>query len=204
MIQTILIEDDREIREALKTLIDSSEDITCVGAFPSAETALKNDLSKAEIILLDVQLGGMTGIQAIPKLRAQGAMGEIIMLTVHQEDRVVFDSLCAGATGYLIKTTSPDKILAAIREAHIGGAPMSAGIARMVIGSFQKNPETILTPRESEILTFLCKGHSYKMVADAMNISRETVHSHIKNIYKKLNVNSKSEAVIKAIKGKMV
>ncbi len=204
MISILLIEDDRDIREALRLLIESTEEMTCRGAFRSAEAALKADLIQIDITLLDVELPGMTGIEVIPLLRDKGLTGQILMLTVHQEDHIVFESLCAGATGYLIKTTPPDKILDAIREAHEGGAPMSAGVARMVIGSFKKNTSPVLTPRENEILGFLCQGHSYKMVADAMNISRETVHSHIKSIYKKLNVNSKSEAVIKAIKGKLV
>ena len=126
------------------------------------------------------------------------------MLTVHQNDKLVFDSLCAGASGYLVKNTPPARIIDAIQEALRGGAPMSTQVARMVVQSFRKKQETTLTERERDVLQQLCEGKSYKSIGDALFISQDTVRSHIKSIYKKLEVNSKSEAVAKALRSRIV
>jgi DNA-binding NarL/FixJ family response regulator len=126
------------------------------------------------------------------------------MLTVHEDDATVFKALCAGASGYLIKTSEPAKIIASIRDLHAGGAPMSPSIARMVVRSFQKPVQRHLTVREKEILDYLCSGHSYRSIAHALTISKDTVHAHLKNIYRKLEVNSMSEAVLKAIRDRIV
>jgi DNA-binding NarL/FixJ family response regulator len=157
-----------------------------------------------DVVLMDIELPGMSGIEGIQKIREKHPEIDTIMLTVHEDDKMVFNSLCAGATGYLIKTTPPARLLEAIKDVKEGGAPMSAGVARMVIQSFQSSPQKILTPRESEILSLLCEGKSYKMIAAALFISQGTVHSHIKNIYRKLEVNSKSEAVAKAFQEKLI
>jgi DNA-binding NarL/FixJ family response regulator len=125
------------------------------------------------------------------------------MLTVHKDDDLVFQSLCAGATGYLLKTVAPTRILEAIREVRTGGAPMSSSIARKIVDSFRRTTSP-LTDRESGVLALLCKGYSYKMIADALFISEQTVHFHIRNIYQKLHVHSKSEAVAKAIRQRLV
>lgn len=129
---------------------------------------------------------------------------DILVLSIHENDQYVFDALCAGATGYLTKDLSPSRILDAIKEAYDGGAPMSSQIARMVVGSFKIQPPPELTPREFEVLNELVKGSSYKVIAEALFISEETVRRHIKSIYRKLEVHSKSEAVAKAIKERLV
>lgn len=205
MIRLMIVEDDPDIREGLRLIADRTKDVELAGAYGDAESAIASiSKAKPDVILLDIELPGMSGIRAVPELKSGYEKTNILMLTVHQDDQAVFDSLCAGASGYLIKTAHPDKILDAVREIYLGGVPMTASIARMVIQSFQRQTNQDLTPRESEILKLLCQGHSYKMIADTMFVSWETVHTHIKNIYKKLNVNSKSEAVIKALKEKMV
>ena len=153
---------------------------------------------------MDISLPGMSGIEGVRVLRERFPILDIIMLTVHDDDRSVFDSLCAGACGYLVKTTHPTKILAAIEEVHRGGAPMSPSIARLVASSFRKGANSPLTPRETEILQQVCVGKSYKMIAAELFISQETVHSHLKNIYRKLEVSSKTEAMAKAYRERWI
>jgi DNA-binding NarL/FixJ family response regulator len=153
---------------------------------------------------MDIQLPGMSGIEGVRRLKKLLPELDIIMLTIHDDDKRVFDSLCAGACGYLVKTTPPAKILEAIKEVYNGGAPMSASIARLVIQSFRKSSDSNLSPREQEILALLCQGKSYKMIAAALYLSKGTVHSHLKKIYKKLEVNSMTEAVAKAHQEKLV
>jgi len=205
MIYVATIEDDDDIREGLALLIDSSEGYRCAGAYRDCETALKDiQDNPADIILMDIELPGISGIDGIRRVKQLIPQTDIIMLTAHYDDEMIFDALCAGASGYLIKTTPPKKLIDSIREVHEGGAAMSASIALKVIQSFQKTPLETLTQRESEVLAQMCKGKSYKMIADHLHVGIETVHSHIKNIYKKLEVNSKSEAVAKALQEKLV
>ena len=153
---------------------------------------------------MDIQLPGMSGIAGVERLKEILPQTDVIMLTMHKDDELVFSSLCAGATGYLVKTTKPAKILEAIREVCEGGAPMSSSIARMIVGSFRRTTQSPLSPREKEVLAELCKGHSYKMIAEALFVGERTVNFHIKNIYQKLQVHSKSEAVVKALREKLV
>jgi DNA-binding NarL/FixJ family response regulator len=205
MISVAIVEDDDDLRESLPILINSTPGFTCLSAYRDCETAIKeleNDLP--EVVLMDIGLPGMSGIEGIPKIKEKLPDIDIIMLTIHEDDDLVFDALCAGACGYLLKDTPPEKILEAIREAHEGGAPMSSNIARMVVRSFQTEHYSPLTKRETGILTELCKGMSYKTIADTLFISEETVRSHIKHIYHKLHVRSKSEAVAKAFKSRLV
>lgn len=149
-------------------------------------------------------IGRMSGIAGVQKLKDKLPAIGVIMLTVHQEEAMIFDALCAGASGYLVKTTQPAKLLDAIKEVHEGGSPMSPGIARLVVQSFQSTSRVELTRREKEILAQLCKGMSYKMIAEFFSISSGTVHSHLKNIYKKLHVNSQAAAVAKALQERLV
>ena len=205
MIEVLIIEDDHDIRLGLELLIDGADGYRCAGAYPDCESAFQPIREgQPDVVLLDIELPGMSGIDGIPKIHESAPDADIIMLTNFQDDEKVFDSLCAGAAGYLLKSTQPSRLIEAIREVREGGAPMSATIARLVIGSFKRAPGTKLTRRESEILAQLCQGKSYKMVAEALFISQGTVHSHIKNIYNKLEVNSKSEAVAKAFQQRLI
>ncbi len=204
-IRITIVEDDPEIRLNLALLINTTEGLICQYTFSNAEEFLTNlDSVDPELVLMDIQLPGMSGIDAVRRLKEKNPEAEALMLTVYQDDKLVFDSLCAGASGYLVKSTPPEKIVESIREVLNGGAPMSTQIARMVVSSFQKKNESGLTEREYDVLDQLCKGKSYKNIGDALFISQDTVRSHIKSIYKKLEVNSKSEAVVKAFRERLV
>jgi DNA-binding NarL/FixJ family response regulator len=205
LIAVAIVEDDDDIRAGLAKLIDRTKGFSCVCAYRDCETALPeiaND--KPDVVLMDIQLPGMSGIAGVQRLKEILPATDIIMLTIHDDDELVFQSLCAGATGYLVKNTKPAKILEAIRDVHEGGAPMSSNIARMIVSSFRRTTQSPLSPREKDVLAQLCKGHSYKMIAEALFLGEETVHSHIKSIYQKLQVHSKSEAILKALHESLV
>ncbi len=205
MINVSIVEDDDEIRESLAILINGTQGFTCISTYVNCETALRGLVEDPpDVILMDIGLPGMSGIEGIRRVKAQVPDVDILMLTVHCDSKKVFEALCAGACGYLIKDTPPARLLDAIAEAYHGGAPMSTQIARMVVDSFKINSHSDLTQREIEVLNQLCKGKSYRMIADTLFISEETVRRHIKNIYKKLEVSSKSEAVAKALKERLV
>lgn len=205
MITVAIVEDDQDIRESLALLINGTPNFSCVGTYPSFEKAQKGILrEQPDVVLMDIGLPGVSGIEGIKILKEKMPEIDILVLTIQSEDRVVFDALCAGACGYLMKDTPPAQLLDAIQESYSGGAPMSTRIARLVVESFQVTSQSNLTQRETEVLTHLCKGKSYKMIADDLFISEETVRRHIKNIYRKLEVHSKSEAVAKAFKQKLV
>ena len=199
-----IIEDDDEIRKALGQLIAEAPGFLFVSSFPDCETAIvaiRED--PPDVLLMDVGLPGMSGIEGVAQIKRTTPSVDVIMLTIHKDDELVFRSLCAGATGYLLKTTAPSRILDAIREVRAGGAPMSASVARLIVDSFRRTSSP-LTARESEVLALLCKGLSYKLIADQIFVSEQTVHFHIKNIYLKLQVHSKSEAVAKALRERLV
>ncbi len=208
MIKVVIVEDNDAIREGLKILINGTEDYSCIAAFPKCEPMLKNIKKlEPEVLLMDIGLPGMSGIEGIKKAKEILPDLTILVLTVYEENELVFDALCAGACGYLVKKTPPSKLLEAIKEAYEGGSPMSANIARKVIDFFQnKRPRAqnqnswVLTSREKEILASLVEGNSFKAIAESLFISIETVRFHFRNIYKKLHVHSQSEAVAKAIK----
>ncbi len=205
MINVSIVEDDDDIRESLAILINGTSGYKCMSTFRSCEAAIPRIIEDPpNVVLMDIGLPGMSGIEGIRRLKSRMPEIDILMLTVHGDHKLVFEALCAGACGYLTKDTQPVKLLEAIKEAFHGGAPMSSQIARMVVDSFKIYPHAELTSRETEVLTHLCKGKSYKMIAEALFISEETVRRHIKNIYKKLEVSSKSEAVAKALKEKLV
>ncbi|MEP7170712.1 MAG: response regulator transcription factor [Bacteroidota bacterium] len=206
MISVVLVEDNNDLREGLRIILNEHKDeFNCLATYADAESAAKKIPElKPEVVLMDINLPGMSGIDCLKQLRIVLPEIDVIMLTVFADDKTVFDSLCAGACGYITKNASPEEILDAIREVKKGGAPMSARIARMVVGSFKNFEATSLTDREREVLEQLCKGKSYKMVADALFISHDTVRHHIKNIYKKLQVHSVSEAILVAMKKKIV
>jgi DNA-binding NarL/FixJ family response regulator len=205
MIRVSIVEDDDDIRETLALLIDDSDGFRCVSRYGDAEAALAGLADDApHVILMDLQLPGMTGIEATPRVKAILPDTDVVMLTVHRDDDLVFQALTAGATGYLVKESDTAHILDALREVREGGAPMSSNIARMIVSSFQKAKASPLSPRETEVLAQLCRGQSYRLIAGTLHISEDTVHFHIKNIYKKLQVHSKSAAVAKALKDRLV
>ena len=161
-------------------------------------------MDEPDIVLMDIGLPGISGVEGIKRIKRARPKIDILTVTVHDEDEIVFNSLCAGASGYLTKNITPQRLIEAIKEVKQGGAPMSTNIARLVIRSFQKSTVSPLTPRETEVLQHLAKGKSYTMIADKLYINKETVRTHIKNIYKKLNVNSKAAAIEKATKDRLI
>ena len=203
-IHIAIVEDDNEIRQTLNLIIDGSKGFTCKYAFPDGESALASIGNlPLDIVLMDIDLPGKSGIEVTRKLKAENPDLDIIMLTVQSDDDSIFESLCAGASGYLLKDTSPVELLGHIREVHEGGAPMSSTIARRIISSFRviENP---LSNRETEILRMLSRGLNYKEIAEKVFLSPHTVKSHIKNIYSKLHVGNRAEAIYKAIKQKLI
>ena len=203
VIRVALVEDDHQVREGLRLLIDDSKHCACVATFASAEEALARLPSlPADLVLMDIQLPGMSGIECIRTLKLRQPKIQIMMLTVFEDHDRIFQSLAAGASGYLLKQTPPPKLLEAIRELHRGGAPMSTQIARRVVEVFQQpssSGEAMagLSPREKEIIALLAKGYHYKEIAGQLGISVETVRTHIHNTYEKLQVRSGTEAVMK-------
>ena len=205
LIHTALVEDDHEIRKLLKLIIDGSPGFTCNLTFEDAESAIEGiPRYRPDIVLMDIDLPGMSGISCVRKLKDTMPDLDIIMLTIKEDDESIFESLCAGASGYLVKETPPVELLAAIQEAHKGGAPMSAHIARKIVSSFHAVRKSPLSNRETEVLRMLCKGDNYKSIAEAIFVSTNTVKAHIKNIYKKLHVHTRAEAVSKALKDRLI
>jgi DNA-binding NarL/FixJ family response regulator len=202
MISVAIVEDVKDIREGLRLLIDSSEGFLCHEVYATAEEALKGLLqSQPDVVLMDINLPGMNGIECIHHLKPKCPATQFIMSTVYEDDESIFESLKAGATGYLLKKTEPVKILEAIKDVYNGGSPMSTQIARKVIGSFQAktgiDDTDVLTPKEKDILKALSKGLRYKEIASEMYISVETVRTHVRHIYEKLQVQSRTEALNK-------
>lgn len=200
-----IVEDDDIIRDSFVSLINSSEKFLCIADYDTCEDAIKN-LTKdsPRIILMDIGLPGISGIEGIRRIKKVYSQVDIIVVTVHDDDEKVFDALCAGATGYLTKNIEPDRLMESLDEVLKGGAPMTTSIAKRVIRSFQRSTDSPLTSRETEVLQKLSRGKSYTMIADDLNINKETVRTHIKNIYQKLNVNSKAEAIEKASKDRLI
>lgn len=209
-LRVVIIEDLREVREGLSALINGTDGFKCVAAFGSVETALARiERDKPDLILTDLGLPGMSGIEGIERFRKLFPEIPIIALTIYDNDEQIFDALCSGANGYLLKNTPPARLLEALQEASEGGAPMSPNIAARVVKLFRefRPPETAdyhLTPQETELLKLLIEGHHKKTAAREMNISFHTVSFHLKNIYDKLQVHSKTEAVAKALREKLV
>ncbi len=204
MIRVAIVEDIKDIREGIASILDISEGFSCVHKFQSGEKAvetLKKD--PVDVVLMDINLPGINGIDCIIKLKELNSTMQFMMCTVYEDDEHIFNALKAGATGYILKKTEPGKLLDAIKDLYEGGSPMNAQIARKVISSFQQiNPSTsvsleMLTPREKELLQLLAKGLRYKEIADQLFLSTDTVRTHIRNIYRKLEVQSRMEAINK-------
>lgn len=209
-LRIVIIEDLREIREGLSALINGTNGFRCVASYGMVETALAKIISdKPDVILTDLGLPGMSGIEGIERFRRIFPEIPIIALTIYDNDQQIFSALCSGASGYLLKNTPPARLLEALREAVTGGSPMSPTIAARVVKLFRnfRPPETAnyrLTPQETELLKLLTEGHHKKTAAREMNISFHTVSFHLKNIYQKLQVHSKTEAVAKALREHLV
>lgn len=204
-IRVCIIEDDETIREGYVYLIGNTAGYKVIGSYASFEDASKKLVAdNPDVILLDVELPGISGIDALPKIKKLVPDAYILILTVYEQDMLIFRALGNGASGYLTKNTPPEKIISAIHEVMEGGGPMSAHIARMVITSFQRNEASPLTRRETEILEQIATGKSRKRIAQELFIDLETVKSHIKNIYHKLNVHSKADAIKTAKDNKFI
>lgn len=209
-IRVVIIEDLREVREGLQMLINGTRGFHCAHSYRTMEEALARIVDeKPDVILTDIGLPGMSGIEGIRTLREREVDAPVIALTVYDNDEQIFAALCAGANGYLLKNTPPARLLESLREVVDGGAPMSPEVARRVIHLFRefRPPEQAnyhLTPQENELLRLLVEGHHKKTAARAMNISVNTVSFHLKNIYQKLQVHSKTEAVAKALRERLI
>lgn len=205
MIRICLIEDDATIRDGYTFLLGNTPGLSVVAAYPNADEALKKIAQEQpDVILLDIELPGISGLDALPKLKKLLPDTYILMLTVYEQPNHIFRALGTGASGYLTKNSSPEKIVSAIHEVMEGGGPMSAQIARMVISSFQRSEASPLTKRETEILELISVGKSRKKIAEELFIDLETVKSHIKNIYQKLDVHSKEDALKTAKEQKFI
>jgi DNA-binding NarL/FixJ family response regulator len=209
-IQVALVEDDPNLRANLTAMLNSSPGFHCQAAYPDSTAALRGIPStRPDVVLMDINLPGMLGTECVRRLKDLTPNLPVLMLTVYEDSEQIFKSLMSGATGYLLKRTPRDKLLEAIREVDAGGAPMSRQIARRVVQYFQKvnesprhdtqTPAVVvnLTDREKDVLAALAKGYAYKEIADQLNISFETVRTHLRTIYEKLHVHSRTEAVLK-------
>lgn len=207
-ISVVIVEDDDSIREGISALINSTEGFILKGKFSECSSLLKDiDNILPNVFLMDISMPGMSGIECTAKIKSLYPAANIVMLTVYEDDSQIFDSLRAGASGYILKRAPLEEIISAIKDVNSGGAPMSPSIAKRVLNFFnesgKKAVEYNLTSREKEILQELINGLSYKKIAETLFISIDTVRSHIKNIYQKLHVGSKSEAVAKALKDRL-
>src|SRR4026208_100638 len=210
-IKVVIFEDNGSPRKSLFQLIDGSDGFKCVGAFEDYLDLLKNiEETKPDVVLMDIEMPGINGIEGVRMLREKYPDLKILMQTIFEDNEKIFNSILAGASGYILKNTSPTRFLDFIKETHEGGAPMSPSVATKVMKMIvDQSPNAKannfnLTEREKEILSCLVKGMSYKLIADACFISIDTVRGHIRNIYEKLHVHSKGEAVATAIKSKIV
>ena len=206
-INVSIVEDSDKFRETFARILNRSEGFRCISQYPNAEDALKGlPQDKPEVVLMDINLPGMNGVECVRKLKEVMPTVQVMMLTVYEDTENIFNALAAGATGYMLKRTSRDELLEAIREVHRGGSPMTTHIARKVVSSFLRaapaaSPTETLSPREQEVLDCLAKGFLYKEIAEKLQISYETVHTYIRRIYEKLQVRTRTEAVAKFLRG---
>lgn len=208
----VIVFDDNEFRrESLALLINATANMACTGTFSDCSNVL-NDVSnaKADVVLMDIDMPNVNGIEGVKMIHDEFPKVHVLMQTVFDDDEKIFASICAGASGYILKKSTPAQVIQAIEDVYNGGAAMTASVAKQVIRAFQQNTfiennEKIeLSPREKEILGCLVKGLSHKMIASECHISHHTVNSHVKNIYEKLHVNSVAGAVVKALKQKLI
>lgn len=211
-IHILIVEDNNSIREGWQYVFEKVDDFTVVGSFESCEDAFKSEsLQIADVVLMDIGLPGMCGIDGVKYIKKMYPEILIVMCTVYEDDDKIYEAICAGAVGYLVKKTAPDEMIKAIREAYNGGSPMTPAVARKVITSFQRKPSNPrsdtaaeLTERESQILNFMSNGKSYNSIAESLFLSVDGVRYHIRNIYEKLQVHSRSEAIAVGLKKKII
>ena len=211
MIKVVIVEDKKAVREGLAMLLGVPGETSCVGSYPNAEDMLSRlPEDRPDVVLMDIGLPGMSGIEATRLVKKTAPETEIVILTIHEDDNNIFKALCAGASGYLLKDTPPAELVDAVRNAHQGGSPMSSRIARRVVELFQnrfqppRESEIRITDREQEVLAALAQGHSYASIAEKLCVAADTVRFHIRNIYSKLHVHSQTAAVAKAIREDLI
>lgn len=210
-IRVSIFEDNKHLRESLFYLIHGSPGLTCSGQHPDCtdiEFVLRRE--KPDVVLMDIEMPGINGIDGVRTIKQHFPEIQVLMQTIFQDDQHIFEAICAGASGYILKSTSPSGYIEAILDVHNGGSPMTGSIARKVLTLFQQkatpviSPDYLLTPREKDILGHMVQGLSFKMIADVSGVSYETVRTHMKSIYSKLHVNSNTEAVSKALRERLV
>lgn len=212
MIRVAIFEDNKHLRETFELLLKSTDGFACVGAYPDCNTLVADlERNPADVVLMDIEMPGMNGIAATQLVKQHFPQTLVLIQTVFFEDEYIFNAICAGASGYILKSTTPDGYLEAIKDVEAGGSPMTPGIARRVIELFKHNlkpaapaKEYHLTPQEKKVLQLLVEGKSYKMIAGELSVAQDTIKSHIKNIYAKLHVHSGTEAVSIALRDKIV
>lgn len=203
MISVSIVDDEKNLCESIAAFLNGSAGFRCLSIYGSAEAALKNlPADRPDVVLMDINMSGMNGIECARKLKVLAPRIQIVMLTVYDDTEQIFKALSAGATGYLLKRHDPDELLQAIRDVQAGGSPMSNSIARKVVASFQKasqvgEKENLLTSKEQEVLDCLARGLAYKQIGDELGISINTIRTHLRHIYEKLHVQSRTEAVAK-------
>ena len=203
LITVAIVEDDALVRQSLADILKRGPGVVCVGEHGNAEEAVREiPRVQPKVVLMDINLPGMDGVHCVRRLSELVPATQVVMLTVYDETDAIFNSLAAGAHGYLLKPISSAQLLLAIRDVYAGGAPMTSDIARKVVQAFKRSAPAVaetenLSPREQEVLDFLAKGYLYKEIAEQLNISYGTVHTHIERIFKKLHVRSRSQAVAK-------
>ncbi|HSU54971.1 MAG TPA: response regulator transcription factor [Candidatus Dormibacteraeota bacterium] len=206
-IKVAIVDDDEGIRNSLATLIRRASSLHLAGDYPDAESALQEiPRELPDVVLMDINLPGMNGVECVRQLKAAAPSVQVLMLTVYEDSDSLFNSLKAGASGYLLKRTASARLIDAIREVYTGGSPMTPQLARRVVQFFTRAPQTDsplsrLTPGEREFLDQLAKGYAYKEIADQMKISIDTVRSYVRTVYEKLHVHSRTEAVVKYLQG---
>lgn len=212
MIRVVVFEDNKHLRETFELLLNNAEGFTCAGAYPDCRQLLTNlELSPCDVVLMDIEMPGINGIEATKIIKQNFPAINTLIQTVFAEDEYIFKAICAGASGYILKSTTPDGYLEAIRDVESGGSPMTPGIARKVLELFKTNLQPVaptneynLTAQEKKVLQHLVEGLSYKLIAAELGVARDTIKSHIRSIYAKLHVHSGTEAVSLALRDRIV
>jgi DNA-binding NarL/FixJ family response regulator len=206
MISVSIVDDEKKLCKSIATFLNGSAGFRCVSIYGSAELALQHlPADKPDVVLMDINMAGMDGIECVRRLKISAPQLQILMLTVYEDTEQIFKALAAGATGYLLKRLDPEDLLQAIRDVHAGGSPMSNSIARKVVASFQAANQTgekdnLLSPREEAVLDCLAQGLAYKQIGDRLGISINTIRTHLRHIYEKLHVQSRTQAVAKYLR----